>query len=51
MRLLNTDTLKLEEFGGNPIPPYAILSHKWGEYEITLPDVEADTAKKKKGWL
>src|SRR3984885_3787830 len=50
MRLLNTETLKLEEFGGNQVPPYAILSHKWGEYEITLPDVEADRARNMLGY-
>jgi len=29
MRLLNVDTLKVEEFLGNP-PGYATLSHQWG---------------------
>src|SRR5437762_13335921 len=36
MRLLNTINYKLEEFGGNKIPPYTILSHTWGENEITF---------------
>ena len=29
MRLLNVDTRELEEFFGNEIPRYAILSHTW----------------------
>ncbi|KAM0715688.1 hypothetical protein Q7P37_009187 [Cladosporium fusiforme] len=33
MRLLNTETLELEEFF-NP-PEYAILSHRWGPDEVT----------------
>ncbi|KAI0378362.1 heterokaryon incompatibility protein-domain-containing protein [Hypomontagnella monticulosa] len=36
MHLLNTETLKLEEFIGKSIPPYAILSHVWGEDEFEL---------------
>ena len=47
MRLLNTDTLELEEFGGNKIPLYAILSHTWGEKEITFQDIEGSNAEKK----
>src|SRR4051794_25038044 len=33
MRLINTLTLKLEEFYGE-IPRYAILSHTWGKDEV-----------------
>ena len=47
MRLLNTTKRKLEEFGGNKIPLYAILSHTWGESEITFQDIEGDDAEKK----
>ncbi|GAB1317176.1 hypothetical protein MFIFM68171_07386 [Madurella fahalii] len=36
MRLLETVTLRLVEFGGGDIPPYAILSHTWGEEEVTF---------------
>jgi hypothetical protein len=52
MRLLNTSTsnkgeLKLEEFGSNEIPPYSILSHTWGENEITFQNIgDADLEKK-----
>lgn len=30
MYLVNVETYKLEEFIGDTIPPYAILSHTWG---------------------
>ncbi len=43
MRLINIETLKLEEFFGDDIPRYAILSHTWGApgVEVTLQDVQA----------
>ncbi|KAK4131561.1 HET-domain-containing protein [Trichocladium antarcticum] len=36
MRLINTTTLALEEFHGDRIPVYAILSHTWGDDEVTF---------------
>ncbi|KAM0420978.1 hypothetical protein ACHAPT_011221 [Fusarium lateritium] len=36
MRLINVDTLDLEEFYGDQIPKYAILSHTWGRGEVTF---------------
>ncbi|CAG8955292.1 hypothetical protein HYFRA_00011274 [Hymenoscyphus fraxineus] len=38
MRLLNCFTLEFEEFLGLKTPPYAILSHTWGENEVTFSD-------------
>ncbi|KIM96550.1 hypothetical protein OIDMADRAFT_70621, partial [Oidiodendron maius Zn] len=38
MRLINTQTLELHEFFDTRTPPYAILSHTWGEGEITSQD-------------
>ncbi len=38
MRLLNIYTLQLDEFFGNDIPPYFILSHRWEGEEITYKD-------------
>ncbi|KAI0546131.1 HET-domain-containing protein [Xylaria curta] len=35
MRLINTFTLELKEFFNN-VPPYAILSHTWGDEEVTF---------------
>ncbi|KAK3334140.1 heterokaryon incompatibility protein-domain-containing protein [Cercophora scortea] len=44
MRLLNTETLRMEEFFEANLPPYAILSHTWEKEEVLLPDM-ADLAK------
>lgn len=41
MRLLNTTTLRLETFDGEP-PPYAILSHRWTEDELLFDDVQQE---------
>ena len=41
MRLINTSTLKLEEFAESSTPAYAILSHRWGEGEITFEDLNS----------
>jgi hypothetical protein len=52
MRLLNTSLInnknpgnpvKLEEFFGSQIPPYAILSHTWGKDEVTFQDITSST--------
>jgi len=39
MRLLDVNTLEPKEFYGNRIPPYAILSHTWGDGEIALQEL------------
>ncbi|KAH7111829.1 heterokaryon incompatibility protein-domain-containing protein [Dendryphion nanum] len=44
MRLINSTTLKLEEFFGKNIPPYAILSHTWGNAEVSFADLSARQA-------
>lgn len=41
MRLLNTTTIELAEFVGEA-PPYAILSHTWGDEEVTFRDMTVD---------
>ena len=55
MRLLNTKTLRLQEFVGGT-PPYAILSHTWGNEEVIRQDLltierdpDSDTAKAIRG--
>jgi hypothetical protein len=53
MRLLNVRTQRLETFLDDSIPFYAILSHTWGEEEVTFNDVQhADLSKAhgKDGW-
>jgi hypothetical protein len=51
MRLINTRTLRLEEFY-DPIPKYATLSHTWGDEEVTFQDWQYDlgSAKHKAGF-
>ncbi|KAK3302929.1 heterokaryon incompatibility protein-domain-containing protein [Chaetomium strumarium] len=50
MRLINSSTLELRDFGPRP-PPYAILSHTWGDEEVTFQDMaDLDTARKKAGF-
>lgn len=50
MRLLHSDALGraiLTDFRGKPIPPYAILSHRWGDSEILIEDVLNGNYKQK----
>ena|SRR2546421_3017031 len=35
MRLLNTSTIQPHDFPGKEVPDYAILSHTWGQGEVT----------------
>ncbi|KAL8389068.1 hypothetical protein RB595_008813 [Gaeumannomyces hyphopodioides] len=52
MRLINVQTMQLEEFMVDP-PPYAILSHTWGAEEVTFADFNhADplVRERKAGW-
>jgi hypothetical protein len=52
MRLLNSQTSELKEFVSS-IPPYAILSHTWGEDEVSLQDLKgriSGSAKSKAGY-
>src|ERR1700761_3901303 len=51
MRLLNSKTLELKEFIGREIPEYVILSHTWGDEEVTFQDIQdLEKATKKKGY-
>ncbi|GLA96992.1 hypothetical protein AtubIFM57143_004475 [Aspergillus tubingensis] len=55
MRLLNTclsDTgdFLIQEFFDYELPPYAILSHTWGEEEVTYQEINAVSAKEKSGY-
>ncbi|GKZ61979.1 hypothetical protein AnigIFM49718_009047 [Aspergillus niger] len=47
MRLINVNTLKLEEFYGD-VPRYAILSHTWGadHEELSFRDITENTIKR-----
>jgi hypothetical protein len=50
MHLLDTKTLQSHEFVGTNIPPYAILSHTWGEDEVTFQDMERGNPQSKAGY-
>ncbi|KAI1148365.1 heterokaryon incompatibility protein-domain-containing protein [Nemania diffusa] len=56
MRLININTLELDEFIGtpeNPIPPYVILSHTWGDDEVTYSEMmnPTSTTLEKEGYI
>ncbi|KAI6081811.1 HET-domain-containing protein [Hypoxylon rubiginosum] len=40
MRLIDVNTFELKEFLGTKTPPYAILSHAWGDEEVTFQEWE-----------
>jgi hypothetical protein len=42
MRLLKTtgESLELKKFFSKSIPPYAILSHTWGDEEVTFQEMQ-----------
>ena len=44
MRLLYVDNLELQTFY-DTIPPYVILSHTWGEQEVSFTDIQTPFAK------
>ena len=50
MRLLHTQTLKLHEFFGADIPPYAILSHTWDEGEVSFQEWKSGDGNLKAGY-
>lgn len=53
MRLLSVETLQLETFSNEATtPPFAILSHTWGDDEVTLQDLHLPPGalSAKRGW-
>ncbi|RYC56155.1 hypothetical protein CHU98_g10056 [Xylaria longipes] len=50
MHLLNVHTRQLQEFIGDRKPPYAILSHTWGEDEVLFQDLSNPEHKNKLGY-
>jgi hypothetical protein len=50
MRLLSVNTRQLEEFFGDAVPPYAILSHTWGAEEVTFQDLAREGHRRKQGY-
>ncbi|KAB8234259.1 HET-domain-containing protein, partial [Aspergillus alliaceus] len=47
MRLINVQTYRLEEFFNEQVPPYAILSHTWGndQDEVSFRDITEGNAE------
>ncbi|KAK4442339.1 heterokaryon incompatibility protein-domain-containing protein [Podospora aff. communis PSN243] len=51
MRLINVETMQLEEFWDDQTPPYAILSHTWEEEEVSYQDfLNPAVASQKRGY-
>jgi len=50
MWLLNVVTHQLECFQGSTKPVYVILSHRWGEEEVTFQDIQAGQGEHKQGY-
>ncbi len=50
MRLLKASTRTLHEFHGSIVPPYAILSHTWGEDEVSFQDIVQANYSRKIGY-
>jgi hypothetical protein len=49
MRLIDTSTLKLETFHGS-VPIFVILSHTWGEGEVSFDDIDKSYAQHMLGY-
>lgn len=50
MRLLNVNTLLLEEYFDRNVPPYAILSHRWRDDEVSFQDIQGPPPTHKAGY-
>jgi hypothetical protein len=50
MRLLDVATYTLQTFDGTDIPPYAILSHRWEQEEVTYDDITKGIGPSRQGW-
>jgi hypothetical protein len=50
MRLLHTSDFRIQEFSPNNVPTYAILSHTWGDEEVTFQHLEKQTYTQMKGY-
>ena len=54
MHLINLDTLQLEDFIDDSIPPFAILSHTWDTGEVTFQHVNTlprEDLASRPGWI
>ena len=51
MRLLHTATFQFEEFFDSKVPKYAILSHRWGDGEVTFQEFDMGKAQSRPGFV
>lgn len=49
MRLINATTMELRTILGQDVPRYAILSHIWGDDEVSLQDLQSGLGRNTKG--
>ncbi|OWY51406.1 hypothetical protein AALT_g4692 [Alternaria alternata] len=50
IRIHKDGTLELQEFHKHDIPPYAILSHTWGDSEVTFENFYKETSATQQGY-
>lgn len=50
MRLVNTKAQRLQKFDQEPLPVYAILSHRRGNQEISSHELQSKTGTEKEGY-
>jgi hypothetical protein len=50
MRLINTETMEFQEYFPSQVPEYAILSHTWGEDEVSFQNMSLPSRSSKKGF-
>lgn len=50
MRLLNAGTLVLKEYFEDNVSPYAILSHRWRDGEVSFQDIQSATPTHRAGY-
>jgi hypothetical protein len=51
MRLINTTTLAIEVFFDGHATPYAVLSHRWHDGEVSLQEMQNGTAVERPGYV
>ena len=51
MRLLHPATFRFEEFFDSNVPRYAILSHRWGDGEVTFQDFDIGKEQTRSGFI
>ena len=50
MRLLNAQTFTFDNFPENRLPPYGILSHTWGDSEVSYQAFHDPESTRKDGY-